>query len=449
MALEFGTISMADDGALNDIVLELETLEDTFEKAIARYEYPYRDGADLEDMGQKAHCVKVRCYFYDDGVQATYAAHVDLLNLLKLRDLLEFNHPKYGVMQGKVESVTVRHDERERTAEIDFSFVEQMRGDLTPVPAKDVEASAESLYVTSQDEQLEEVSYYVITAGLDPALTLTEGIGILAQLKGVAASAREYARELDAYLGMLDAAANEITQPVNSLTATLNFEANIPGRLLGTVTKCVERVARLYDATQGQPARYIANLDIAFAQLVQAAQGFSANNSDAGNSARTTMVNLLTIACATRLSLESAYCYSSDEQNRQSVRQAEGAQAFDNLGRWLNPDAVPQLMNARELEESLATVRTRLQGAIDVARGVQTLKTMALELLTHVSTVKLERERIITVEIDGPLPLHLICLKYGLPYNYAERIRSINPALVNPSFVSGTLQIYTLPGGAA
>ena len=93
MAQEVGYISKAGDNA-NDIVLEMETLDDTFDKAIARYEYPFADGADLEDMGQKAHCVKVRCYFWDNAAQATYDDHIRLIELLAPKGFLEFNHPK-------------------------------------------------------------------------------------------------------------------------------------------------------------------------------------------------------------------------------------------------------------------------------------------------------------------------------------------------------------------
>ena len=55
---------------------------------------------------------------------------------------------------------------------------------------------------------------------------------------------------------------------------------------------------------------------------------------------------------------------------------------------------------------------------------------------------KIEREKVMVVEVDNPLPLHLLCLQYGLSYNTADRIYAINKQLKNPNFVSGEMSIY-------
>lgn len=99
------------------------------------------------------------------------------------------------------------------------------------------------------------------------------------------------------------------------------------------------------------------------------------------------------------------------------------------------------MLNIREIEESLAIARGYIQEAIETSRGITPLKDMAAVLLNHANDIKIERENIIKVEVDIPLPLHLICLKYGLPYNYAERIHSINNCK-HPNFVSGEISIY-------
>ncbi len=47
-----------------------------------------------------------------------------------------------------------------------------------------------------------------------------------------------------------------------------------------------------------------------------------------------------------------------------------------------------------------------------------------------------------TVTTQNTLPLHLLCLKYNLPYNYADRVNSIN-RIKNPSFTpAGEVKIY-------
>ena len=448
MALDMGTISRADDGGLNGIVLEMETLDDTFEKAIARYEYPFADGADLEDMGQKAHVVKARCWFFDNSAQSTYDDHIKLINLLADKALMEFNHPKYGVLQGKVDSVSVRHDDQKRTAVVDFSFVEQMRGSITPVPVQDVSASTESSFLDSQDEQLAELTKDLKVYGLDVVTEFDPALTVLLQSKGLIGWLRDLVRELDGYMGMLGALESQIMSPINSLISTINYATSLPGRLLGIITQAVERVATLYSSLKAFPARFTSALKIAFQQLVNATAAFSSNQHKGGAAARSILVKHLRIACAQRLALEAAYSYAADETNRQALRGAEQTASFDVAGNYVSPAPGVQAATSQDLEASLVDVRSWIEDTITDFRAMAALKTMAREILTHVYAVKLESELIITVQIDNPLPLHLICLRFGLPYNYAERILAIN-RIANPNAISGILQIYLLPGGAA
>jgi len=86
-------------------------------------------------------------------------------------------------------------------------------------------------------------------------------------------------------------------------------------------------------------------------------------------------------------------------------------------------------------------VRTRIEAAVEKAREMDSLKIMAAALLTHVNNVRLEREKMVAVILDNPMPLHLVCLKYGLPYTDAERLYKVN-RLQNPNFTSGEVLVY-------
>lgn len=439
-------------GFLDDIELEMVDLSDRFEKSIVKYEYPFVDGADLEDLGQKAGTVKIRCFFFDNAAQSTYNDHIKLLNLLAKKDDFELLHPKYGIFKVKVESMDVRHDERKRTAEVDLCLVKRGFDRIEASMADAVDASAESAFLDGELEQLDEATYDFSLAGFDAKYALNPDLSILSQIKNAGGTLgkrtdflRSYARQLDRQLNSLSATATAITQPVNSLTATITYTTNLPGRIIGIATKAVERVARLYDTAVHAPGRFLANMQFAFVKLISATQGLPAADRP-GREARDLIVKHLTIACARRLALETAYVFAADEKERVVARKLEKTPTFDTRGSYLAPAVPAPIMNARELEESLELARTSLQEAVDSARGMQSLKVQAVQLLTHVSTIKLERDKIVTVTIDCPIPLHLVCLKYGLPYNYAERILSINPQIDNPCGVSGDIQIYTLGG---
>jgi uncharacterized protein (UPF0261 family) len=40
------------------------------------------------------------------------------------------------------------------------------------------------------------------------------------------------------------------------------------------------------------------------------------------------------------------------------------------------------------------------------------------------------------------MPLHLVCLRYGLPYTDAERLVKVNKNIQNPNFASGAVSVY-------
>lgn len=433
-------------GYIGGILLQMETVEDEFGKAIARYEYPYADGADLEDMGQKPHVIRMRCYFWDGGGNTTYDDHIALIRMLETEGLLDLIHPKYGLLQGAVEAVHVRHDDTRRTAEVDITFIEQMRGVISPDEAGDVEADAEAAYLDGQQAQQDSLAAEAAEALREEKgfidQVLDAGQGIYEQFTGAAGAARRFVRKIDAYVGMFQAVVTEIVNPINSLQASVNYAVTLPGRVIGPIAQAVERTARLYDSLRDSPARFLSSLKFGLLKLEVAADQFSADNTPAGAAARSIILRQLRIASAQRMALEAAYLFAEDETRRSRLRRLEQTRTFDRLGRYVASTQPAPVMTVEEIERSLADVREMIQTAVDEARGLRPLQEMARALLEHVNTIKLEREKIVTVTIDSPLPLHLVCLKYGLDYHYAERILSINPGLRNPSAVSGEVRIY-------
>lgn len=419
----------ADEGLLNDIIIQFETIEDTFEKAIARYDYPFADGADLEDMGQKAHLIRFRCWFWDDTENQSYDTHTLVLDSLVTRDLLDFVHPKYGLLKGKVESVAVYHNEAIRTAAIEIMFIEQMRADLSVAPAASVLPASEEAYQAAQTAQ--ESLLAKALAGILPAsdiaavsAALSSAQGLLAQMQGYTSTTRAAVAEVEKYIATAQATVSQVVSPVNSLQSTINYSLTLPGRVLGSLSGAVEKTARLCDSLWNYPGQFISKLDSAMTDLQNyfTTLGHSASSAS-GQAAGSVMRDHLALACAQRLALEAAALYTDDYNAAQEA------------------DADFQVMTINELEATLAVVRARLANAIAIARDMEQLKTMAAALLTQVNSVRLEREKMITVTLDNAMPLHLVCLKYGLPYGDAERLIRVN-RISRPNFTSGEVAVY-------
>jgi prophage DNA circulation protein len=319
MAVDFDQSMLdLDEGRLSGIVLQMETIEDNFEKAIARYDYPYADGVDLEDMGQKAHTIRVRCYFWDDAEQQTYAKHVTLLDILADKNLLDFVHPKYGLLKGKIESIVVLHDDSIRKATVDISFVEQMRGSLNIAPSQSVLSATEEAYTEGQIQQTDILSADIrnaiptadagaVTDSLDAAT------GILTQMQGYSGVTRDFVAQAEKNISAAEAVVNTVESPVNSLQATITYSLTLPGRILGDLSGAVEKVARLNDSLWNYPSQFISKLNIAFDDLQNSFDDLADGAATAGGqSAAAIMSTHLKIASAQRLALEAAAIYADD-----------------------------------------------------------------------------------------------------------------------------------------
>jgi len=445
-----GELIQPQKGMFNGLELEMETIEDTFEKAIAQYDYPYADGVDLEDMGQKAHKIRMRCYFYDNADQETYSQHILLLNTtLASKDLIDLMHPKYGLIEGKIESMMVQHDDRQRCAVADIVFVEQMR-DVYPDKTASVLAKVEGTYAKGQAEQETKIATD-IKAALPNAdkgavgKTINPLMGLLAQVQEYSNKTRAFVGAVEGYLATSESLVNQVMSPVNSLQATITYAENLPGRILGSNSGIVERVALLYTSLKNFPTRFIKQLDSAFDDMLDSLKSFNPTDP---TPAKEIMTTHLEIACAQRLALEAAQIYAADDdafrggsgENSVEMVYANADQAAEESGGSISTSSI-QIMNIQELEETLAIVRNRIEGAVAKAREMDSLKQMAEALLIQVNRVRLERERMVKVVLDNPMPLHLVCLKYGLPYTDAERLLKVN-RIRNPNFTAGEVYVY-------
>ncbi len=426
-----GGTSLADESishaSIDGIDLQIETIEDGFEKAIAVNEMPYRDGALTDDLGLKARRIKFRCYFWEDS----YEAHKSLLNHLRSRELFELIHPKYGLVKGRVESVSVRHDDRVRTARLDISFVEHLRSQFEGIPQRtDVLGAAQDAYEagisTMKDEFL---SAAVVELGAEGrgicSQVLTSGQTALSQLNNISRTAQRWVKSVDTFVAGVESAIAEVANPANTFIAAIDFGLTLPGRVIGSIAHVAERYSLLYDSLRTMPEKFLENLRDGMYALGNAV-GYD---------------DYIHHGTAQQAALSLAEIYARDEDERDLARALEQSSGFDSLGNYVKASATPELLNVRQVEQSLTIANAIIQDAIDRFRSMQALKALAGILTAHATSIKIESEKLVTIYVDNETPLHLLCMQRGLPYNYAERIWTVN-SLSNPNTVKGTVQVY-------
>ncbi|MCD4675339.1 MAG: DNA circularization N-terminal domain-containing protein [Desulfobacula sp.] len=417
------------EASLNNISLELETISDSFNKAIAKRHIPFSDDTHLTDMGLKERKIKLRCYFWAD----TYEKHKELLALLWGNTDFELNHPEYGLLKGKVESVSVRDDDRENTAEIDLDFVVGKSKSPEAV-SMDIEGESEELYVSGIKEIEQDYRDNLIAGSVLPVEIIDtvldpETATILEQMPvTLSPSGRTYIKQLDAMLGVFNTSVAAVSLPVNSLLADINFTTGIPGRVMSIMAGFAEKQISIFQTLRSSPDRFVSS-------LITGLSRFEGTLPDAANEKACSSVIALSA------SKELGLVYAEDEVKRSKRKRLETVKIFDDLSRMKNIDPVAYPMNVREVEKTLYDVREMNAVTIADNREIESLKLLSDKLLDHVVKIKLDREKIIRIEVENEMPLHLVCLKYSLPYQAADRIMLIN-RIKHPSFTRGGIDIY-------
>jgi len=433
--------------------LDIETISDGFSKSLVKHKYPRRNGVNIEDLGLKERTSTIRVYFGVQGGLAPYEAHFEFIEALKATDRFILGHPVYGAINGKIETVNARHDDREDCVEVDVTFIEEAADD-EPEASRSVDDAAEGALFSGLETELPALCSLDAAAALGAEgssiceKALAAGTGVAAQFTGVSVIARAWVSRTDSGLSWLDTKLIAISQPATGALAAASFVETLPGRVAGSVARCAERYAESLSGLRAFPARFSHELRAALDNLAGSLGELKSTappgtpRAVAEDAARDMLVRQLRVAASLRVSLEMAYAFRADQDARAGAKQTEAARSFDRLGNFLSPAPFVPLLTGDDIEAALREAQAAAQAATDAGRGIQSVKDAAAALADHARGTLIEAEKIYELDVDGVQPLHLICVRAGLPYNAAERVLAINPQIRNPSFVRGTIRMY-------
>lgn len=434
--------------SIDDFGLEIFTISDNFDRSLVEHKIPFTNINVLEDLGQQRR-LTVRCAFYDnasnpaDGkIKPGYKEHKLFLNHLKSRNLYEFRHPAYGLMSGSIPRLSVSHDSTQKYVEIIFDFIEEV---TVAEKAADFSVLSEisGLLAASQeqkeiaiDKQIQEdlsLAERVRRGALDiRKIELDRDLPVLKQIDDameLTGAVREYVKSLDTFVRLAEGTLNDIANPASSITNIISYGTTLPGRILYSVDRMVERYVELYSTIRNAPARFV-NSFILGIKALRDAQSLEVNQ------------KILTLSGSSRSAYELADLYETDEEKKTALESVERTPQFGYDGEYLGGGPLDtNIMTLDDLEGTLYEVRGFLLEAIEDDRSLRTFKSMAKTLQTHVNDIKVERLRIKNIDVNNT-PLHLICSSNGLSYETAERILKLNPSIKNPTFTRGEIKIY-------
>lgn len=143
------------DASFRGVPFQIERVGRAGDRALAEHQYPYTNGAELEDMGLGPRRVRVRAVFFGDGYEDELAEFIDALEQPGTGDLV---HPIHGLMTVMSSSWEDEHDaEFVDGAVVHVIFVEDSIRELvfaensTSVMTDAIASGAESCRATADD----------------------------------------------------------------------------------------------------------------------------------------------------------------------------------------------------------------------------------------------------------------------------------------------------------
>lgn len=403
--------------------LKLVSIGDEISHAIAETTYPYKNGADLEDMGVNPEVLRFSCVLtnqdYDDNYQALRNWFLSIF-----AEPIELCHPKHGVLKGYPKNVSMSEDRRKSFAQFDFDFeIAGIQPDIQDFtdPAEVCEEEAKEVNAEVQKAIAEEMQSVGVPDVLGDDWSLLDYWGAIGD------GARAFASRVSSAMGKIQGVIATVRAPLDALNSTIDYMGTLSGTLTESLQKFCDSLTSL-----GRKAGSSSAISVMESSFTEQLASFS--DSPALYAA------FATLAAAT-LANETAKQISDDEAKMGESIASENVVSDDALGRPIAESVEPFIMTPETLENSLATVREFINKVLPVAVSPERLKKMAATLSASVLKIKMEYMTTKTVNVPYETPLHKVLLDNGLKYKAADRICALN-GVKNPTFMNGEVLVY-------
>ncbi|HFQ7487436.1 DNA circularization N-terminal domain-containing protein, partial [Klebsiella quasipneumoniae subsp. quasipneumoniae] len=83
------------DASFRGVAFDIITTRDSVQRDIAQHEYPYRNGANIDDLGGKPRSLQCQAVFFGDDYESRLQAFIAALDVRGSGELI---HPVFGSM---------------------------------------------------------------------------------------------------------------------------------------------------------------------------------------------------------------------------------------------------------------------------------------------------------------------------------------------------------------
>ena len=391
------------DASFNGVKFDCLQTQDSVQRDIASHEYPYLDGADVEDLGRKARQVSITAVFFGYNYENKLKGFLD--SALNQTGPGELIHPVFGsIEKAQLQDYRIAHDaETPDYCTVEMSFVEIDKPAMffnlqLPMQLADVLSSLSSLGLG------EAINEFADTIG---KLKIGERLNQIQQFSNL-------------LFGAIDAVRRQVGEIVGT---TLNFIDN-PRAFAGDMTSMVFRLVDDYQTAQAQPSKW-QDLKGQFEQIVSLPSSIAAEQAQNGASVLT----------------------GSDVKIVTGLFQVMTASAMaEAASRVLSAEAETPTLSPPQIEQIANDVRQMLQAAMDTQRELYDLETArpVTEALKDTALAVQQAAQAI-IELRPPLEtkrveltgnLHLLAHQWYGDYSRAAELVRLNPQLRNPNQIT-------------
>lgn len=426
------------EASFRGVRFDVEAVRDNGEKSLAVHEYPYRAGAEVEDLGRKARTISITALFWGTDYLSGVA---DLVEALEQTGPGELIHPVFGSVKVAIRRWSIPHraDDPDYVA-IEFEAVEAGL-DNSFFDYKSARGTVEQTQTTllsgvsgvidevsaAVGEKLAVVRDYAQTAQATMQTYLTDAISIYDTGADFVRSALSYVAYPSAFVSDLLAAQAYVISDAQSITNAFSRVAAMSGHLpsVGRTGITIKTTSRALGGTTGNyvggtaTGRAEAVLSLPRPQTADNSPSYPAPTPGAGT------VEDMVVAAVT------------------ATQTAQLAQA---VGEVLEDELDAPTMTPAEIEAIVGDVRERVQASLDWCRAAcpsdrvhavsEKLRAVADAVQTLGSTVLETRPAIVEHVVDAECNTHLLAHKLYGDYTRAAEIVRLNPQLRNPNFIA-------------
>ncbi|HHG9999146.1 TPA: DNA circularization protein [Yersinia enterocolitica] len=435
------------DASFRGVKFDVINTRDSWSRDTAQHEYPYIDGADVQDMGRKARNIRLSALFWGDDYDSRLQSFIAELDKRGAGELI---HPIYGSMPNmQVIECQVGHDaENVDYCTVELVFLESKTGN--PFFSQDY-PTAQADVIFNQVQSLMDAEQSLMDSALAP---LRDAKKLMSKSKALASAA----------LNMLIILRSEITGFVGNTTDFVQY----PGAFMrdlqsavsltslnvkgsggissgGTITSGSRRIssgsgisaAGVISQTNvtmsdwGESHRQltaIANMPAALVSGEKSAPVDMPAGVSAADIAE--LIAMVTIVVAGELAQDAADIFSDEDIN--SLLSPIEIERIANDTRQFIQAAVDQHRAqyadaTQEVSSSSTPLGIAWQPVVD---GLKDIALAVQQLATNIITT---RPPLIQRQVDGVSNLHLVAHRWYGDYRRAVELQRLNPQLRNPN----------------